>query len=82
MAAIAVGTCRWFRRQVQVEGAVFRSGHPEQAGVQILQVHGRSVHALRHQAQIDRVIDFDGVERDGLILLKMIQARTARDSWP
>ena len=52
---------------------ILRRSHAQEAGIQLLKVRCGRVHALSHQAEIDRVIDLDRVIRYRLHFLKMIQ---------
>ena len=45
--------------QIQGEALVLGSGQPQQAGIQLLQVVHRGIHALSHQPQVHRIVDGD-----------------------
>ena len=62
---------------------VFRRGHAQQAGIQLLQVVHRGIDALGHQPQVDGIIDghLVGILRRGSGVTRS-KPILRRDSWP
>ena len=68
--------------QVQVKVHLARSGHAEQAGIQLLQDAGGGLGALGGQAKINGIVDANRLVGQGRLGEKRGPVRTAMGSWP